>query len=262
MENYRILVVDDEPLLSQGLSQQIIEIWPGCSGLIEMAANGAEALALVENSCPDIIFLDIRMPEIDGMDLARRLTGFDTVPYIVFTTAYADHAVEAFEVNALDYLLKPISSERLKATLDRLSETIAKRDSEAGGERITPDVIEKVLSAMNLEPKKQFLDWIKASRQDNLHLVSVNDVQYFQAADKYTTVHTSDSEYIIRTSIKELCSQLDPAVFWQIHRGTLVNSHCIDVVTRDFAGRLNVSLKESDVSLSVSRNFRALFKQM
>lgn len=262
LENLQVLVVDDEPLLRQRLSQQITELWPACQQEVLTAADSVEALRKIEDHSPNIIFLDIRMPGIDGLSLAKRILEFTSPPRVVFTTAYADYALEAFEVNAIDYLLKPISSERLQNSLDRLEKEFSIESTlNADRKALSLDTIERVLSAMDFQPKEKYLEWIKASQRDNLHLLSVYDVQYFQSSDKYTNVVTTDSEYIIRTSIKELVSQLDPSLFWQIHRSTLVNSRFIDVVKRDFSGRLRVSIKDSNISLSVSRNFRSLFKQ-
>jgi len=261
MDTVKAIVVDDEPILAQELSSLIGKVWPELE-VIDVLNNGEQALRVILKENPDIVFLDIRMPELDGLSLLERLEGRESNPLIVFTTAYEKYAVDAFDRDAVDYLLKPIDEKRLEKSVDRLKEKMESRNNGNGVDQISAEVIAEILRKMNIEPQKQYLEWIKASIRDNVHLVSVQDIIFFRAADKYTEVHTGDEEYIIRTSIKELNDQLDPTKFWQINRGTLVNSAYIDVVKKDFAGRLSVCLKGIDDTLNVSRNFKNVFKHM
>ncbi|MGF1758639.1 LytTR family DNA-binding domain-containing protein [Photobacterium sagamiensis] len=261
MDSYSALIIDDEPLLRRHLNLYLAELWPTLE-IKGKAGNGAEALKQVEQYNPDLIFLDIRMPEMDGLTLAKKLSSRSPCPLIIFTTAYDQYAIDAFEQEAVDYLLKPIETKRLEKALDRAKRRLSNRA--INQECVTPsiDLLANLVNRLQVQQDPQPLEWIKASRQETIHLLSVYDIHYFQAEDKYTTVVTADGEFVIRTSIKELNSQLDMKVFWQIHRGTLVNSAYIDKIERDFSGRMYVYLKTKAKKLAVSRNFHHLFKQM
>jgi len=257
-DKYTAIIVDDEPVLRYSLDQLLSELWPELE-IVGHGANGKEALKLINEQVPDLLFLDIRMPGLDGISLAKQLVNYESPPLIVFTTAYDQYAVEAFESEAVDYILKPINEARMLKTIEVVKRRLSQRniDSEIGAETVS-----RLLGQLNSMIKPEYLTWVKASKKDNIHLVSTGDILYFQAEDKYTSVFTQSDEYIIRTPIKDLKTQLNPQYFWQIHRGTLVRLDQIDKVKRDLTGRMFVYLKNGKNKLAVSRSFQGLFKQM
>lgn len=240
----RILIADDEPLLAADLVTRLARLWPACE-IVAVVHNGPAALEAVQRLQPDIAFLDIRMPGLGGLEVARAATGLA----VVFVTAYDQHAVEAFEQAAVDYLLKPVSDARLQQTVQRLQQPRSPAQ---------PDLAP--LLARLLPPER--LRWIRASHGETVHLVDIQDVVYFQADDKYTVVMTADREFLIRTPLKELLEQLDLQQFWQIHRSTLVNVQAIQSVQRELTGRCALKLKTRSEVLIVSRAFAHLFRQM
>ena len=246
------LIADDEPLLAQHLCNRLTEIWPELR-IGAVAGNGDEALACIGRERPDIAFLDIKMPGLSGLEVAEQL-GTDT--HVVFVTAYDRYAVAAFEREAVDYLLKPVSAERLAQTVARLKQRIEAHAAAPS--------LRELLSRLDTLPPTQPepLRWIRASVGETVRLVPVEDVLYFQAEDKYTVVVTRDGDHLIRLSIRELAAQLDPERFWQIHRGSIVNVQEIASATRDFRGRLALRLKNSEKVLAVSRSYAHLFRQM
>ncbi|MEO8676303.1 MAG: LytTR family DNA-binding domain-containing protein [Casimicrobiaceae bacterium] len=256
----RAVVADDEPNLSRYLCERLAVLWPELE-IAGVAANGPEAKALIAEEDPDIAFLDIRMPGISGLDVARDLAGV----HVVFVTAFDQHAVEAFERSAVDYLLKPVGDERLAATVARLKErvTLPPPPTMASGIAEALALLRQHLPplAAGGAPGER-LAWIRAAVGSQVRLISVNDVCYFEANDKYTSVFTGDGELLIRTPLKELLAQLDPDRFWQIHRGTIVNVAHVSATTRDLAGRVKVKLKGRAEALSVSRAYAHLFRQM
>jgi len=256
---YSALIVDDEPNLRHFLIGRLSELWPQLN-IVGQASNGKEALDLIENYQPDIIFLDIRMPGLDGMTLAKQLAQNACAPLIVFTTAYDQYALEAFESEAIDYLLKPINDARLIKAIDKLKTRLKEKTPSNTDQNSAIASLLKQLNPPQSIP--QYLEWIKASRHENTHLISIEEVSYFQAQDKCTSVFTSDSEYIIRTSIKDLKAQVDPSKLWQISRSTLVKVADIAKVKREFSGRMYVYLKDGKTKLPVSRSSQSLFKQM
>ena len=245
------LLADDEPNLVTHLAQRLARLWPELE-VLATAGNGLEALERIQTLRPDVAFLDIRMPGLSGLEVAARLT----VPCrLVFVTAYDQFAVEAFEREAVDYLLKPVTDERLARTVERL------RTSQAA--QLPEPLLARLRDLISATPAAPGpLRWIKAQAGLVVRLVGVDEVCYFQASDKYTTVVTRDSELLIRTPIKDLIDQLDPAQFWQIHRSTLVNVRQIAAARHDAMGRLTLQLKHRPESLPVSRNFAHLFRQM
>lgn len=247
------LIADDEPHLAAHLAQRLAALWPDLE-LVARPGNGAEALERIETLRPDIAFLDIRMPGLSGLEVASRLT----VPCrLVFVTAYDQFAVEAFEREAIDYLLKPISDERLARTIGRL------RSSLAAAPPVPPEALLAQLRQLIAgAPAAGPLRWIRAQVGQVIRLVAAEDICYFQASEKYTTVYTRDAELLIRTPIKELAGQLDPAQFWQVHRSTLVNVRQIAAAKRDAMGRLTLHLKHRPDTLPVSRAYAHLFHQM
>lgn len=260
MNNPRALLIDDEPLLCEFLHRSLEQLWPQLV-ITGVATNGGEALAMIHEQEPDIIFLDIRMPGLDGLSVARQLALFDSPPLIVFVTAYDQYAVDAFEQEAVDYLLKPVEDMRMQKCIHRLKARLDARN-EQQSESTQVQALATLMDRLGAQHKPQKLAWIKAMRQENIYLISPDDVCYFQAEDKYTTVVTEGDEYVIRTPIKELKEQLDENLFVQIRRGTLVNSKYIEKIQRDFAGRMHVHLKGAPERLQISRSFGATFKQM
>ncbi|AHG18548.1 hypothetical protein Z042_02060 [Chania multitudinisentens RB-25] len=261
MEHCTALIIDDEPLLRRHLDYNLSELWPSLE-IKGTAGDGIEALAMIDKYRPDIIFLDIRMPRMDGLTVAKKLATHNPCPLIIFTTAYDQYAVAAFEHEAIDYLLKPIETRRLELTLERVKKRLLQKSHGQNIPTLSSNTLSEFIAKLQLETPPPKLEWIKASQQDSIHLISVHDIYFFQAEDKYTTVVTAKGEYIIRTSIKELHSQLASQLFWQIHRGILVNTSQIDKVKRDFTGRMHVYLKNNSTKLAVSRSFQCLFKQM
>jgi DNA-binding LytR/AlgR family response regulator len=253
--SYKAVVADDEEELRKYLKSMLSEIWPELI-ICGEARNGKEALDLVESKRPQIAFLDIRMPGLSGMEVAKRIAGLCR---IVFVTAFDQYAIEAFEREAVDYLLKPVSRERLLQTVQRLKNQLeASTDPPA---RLA-EVVEQVLSRLPGKGGADFLRWIKTQQKDSIRLIPVEEVDYFKAEDKYTLVITKEGESLIRKSIKELTQELDPGQFWQIHRGMIVNVCKIDKVSRSLTGRGMLKLKERPEVLTVSRSYLHLFKEM
>lgn len=259
------IIADDEPLLRDQLKSRLAKLWPELE-LIAEAMNGAEALALFEERQPDVVFLDIHMPVMTGLEAARLIgRGRDKRAHIVFVTAYDEYAVEAFERGAIDYVLKPFNEARLSETVARLVERLeAKPESTSGSEADAPDlasVLRQLTSRMGL-PSDEYLRWIKASVGQTVRLIPVDEVVYFQSDEKYTRVALEDSEVLIRKPIKELLAELDPRQFWQVHRATIVNTRAIAGVVRGLRDQADLKLKGRPEALTVSRNFTHLFKQM
>ena len=261
--NPRALIAEDEPLLAASLKAALAAAWP----VLEIAAiapNGPEALRLIESERPDIAFLDIRMPGMTGLEvaaeLADRLEAGSPVPRLVFVTAYDEFAVQAFELAAVDYLLKPVSADRLRLTVERLQKTLAAPPPGAGDDLASlVRKLQKVISAQDAPPGEP-LSIIRAAVGNTVRMVPVEEVCYFQATDKYTSVVTRDAELLIRTPLKELLSQLDSQRFRQIHRGTIVNLAEVASATRDESGRCTVRLRHRKETLPVSRVFAELFR--
>jgi DNA-binding LytR/AlgR family response regulator len=252
---YKAIIADDEKELRTYLKSFLSEIWPELM-ICGEAKNGKEALELVESKQPHIAFLDIRMPGFSGMEVARRIAGSCR---IVFVTAFDQYAIEAFEREAVDYLLKPVSKDRLIQTVQRLKNQL--HSSTEPPARLA-EVVEQVLSKLTGRGGANFLRWIKAQNKDTVRLIPVEEVDYFKAEDKYTLVLTKEGESLLKKSIKELAQELDPSQFWQIHRGTIVNVSKIDKVSRSLTGRGMLKLKGRSDLLTVSRNYLHLFKQM
>ncbi len=263
MTTIRALVAEDEPILAFTLVQTLARLWPELQvgGVLD---NGVSAVQEALAQRPDVLFLDIRMPGKSGLEAAQELAedwpADVPFPLVVFVTAYDDYALAAFEQAAADYVLKPVSDARLAKTVDRLKARLqqnAERNSEL--ERIVGQLRALVPAAPSQGEK---LSIVRAAVGNQIRMIPVAEVQYFEAADKYVNVVTADSESLIRTSLKELLPQLDPAQFWQIHRGTVVNVHCVQAAVRDDSGKLALRLRGRSENLVVSRVFAHLFKQM
>ena len=270
----RALIAEDEPLLAAALRHELQQAWP----TLEIAASVGDGLFAVREALalkPDVLLLDIRMPGQSGLDAAAELAEVwpeeAPFPALVFVTAYDQYAVQAFEAQAVDYLLKPVQPERLRRTVERLQQLLAQRAT--GGALPALEHAMAQLHALVRTPgltcltphgaaQAQPLRMIQASSGTQIHLVPVQDVVYFEAADKYVRVLTAEREYLIRTPLKELAAQLDPADFWQVYRGTLVRAAAIASAVRDEAGRLHLLLRGRPERLTVSRLYAPLFKAM
>jgi DNA-binding LytR/AlgR family response regulator len=233
----------------------LTDLWPELAICAE-AGNGKEALEAVETCSPHIAFLDIRMPGLSGLQVAEVIA---KSCFIVFVTAYDEYAVAAFEKQAVDYLLKPVTRERLQQTVQRLKKRIAEHNAPPPQ---LAQLARELVDSIAARPEPKFLQWLRVQRGDSIELIPVKDVIYFRADDKYTTVRTRDREALIRYRIRDLVAQLDPDRFWQIHRGTIVNVSQIDSVSRSLTGRGVIRLKDRSETLTVSRTYLHLFKQM
>jgi DNA-binding LytR/AlgR family response regulator len=243
------------------LRTRLSQVWPELQ-IVGEAKNGDEAVQLVRELRPDLTFLDIRMPGKTGMEAARDI---GDASQIVFVTAYDQYAVEAFERGAIDYVLKPPEPERLKITVERLKERLATPASGAAAQASVNDTVTAMLSQLAEKiaaPKPKYLQWIQASIGQDLRMIPVEEILFFRSDEKYTCVQTEKFEALIRKPVRDLAEELDPALFWQIHRATLVNVNAIEGVTRDIRGRHLVLIKGRTDKLEVSRSFLHLFKQM
>jgi DNA-binding LytR/AlgR family response regulator len=258
------VLADDEPHLLAYLEEQLALAWPDLR-IVGRAGNGIEALRLVDELAPDVVFLDIQMPGLNGLDLAARLVDGGRAPRVVFTTAHEAYALQAFDHAAFDYLLKPIRLERLQRTVDRLKEALAAPPAKPPAEMLAG-----LLRQLGVAPAAPAapapaaapLQWIRAAQGQETRLIAIDEVIYFQSNDKYTSVFVADGEHLIRTPMRQLREQLDPQLFWQIHRGVIVAARHVAGTRTDFRGRLLVRLKGRDEQLVVSRNYADLFRQM
>jgi DNA-binding LytR/AlgR family response regulator len=264
----RAVLADDERLMREQLRARLAEAWPELQVVAE-AKNGAEAVALVAEHRPDIVFLDIRMPGLTGVEAAKQIAQMDVaddelLPEIVFITAYDQYALEAFEQGVADYVLKPAERERLAVTVERLKKRLAHRGEADAAPAGAPlqQLLQQLSVKINPGSAPPRLQWIQASVGAAIQMIPVDDVLFFISDEKYTRVQTGSLEALIRKPIKELIDELDPQQFWQIHRSTLVNVKAIAGVTRDFRGRQIVSVKGHKEQLEVSRSYLGLFKGM
>lgn len=263
----RVLIVDDEAPARTRLRDLLGDIAAHHpTEIIGMAANGVEALRLLEAAPADVVLADIRMPVMDGVELARHLGKLPLPPAVIFVTAYDQYALQAFEQAAVDYLLKPLQAERLGQTCARLRQALSRRATPA------PADVEGALAQLRAllgapglgvpaTPSAR-LSVIQAGSGPAIHLVPVAEVIYFEAADKYVRVITAGGEHLIRTSLRELLPQLDPERFWQVHRGTVVRADAIATALRDEAGKLTLTLRGHADRLGVSRLYAHRFRPM
>ena len=274
----RCVIADDERLMREQLRARLGEVWPELE-IIAEAKNGAEALQLTETLHPDLVFLDIRMPGMTGVEAARAIAQLRTDDEctdawagceIVFITAYEEYAVQAFEQGVVDYVLKPAQRERLALSVERIKQRLARRghdtlaDADNGDSGVAHNM-QKLLQDLSarLDPHTAArLHWIQATVGSTIQMIPVQDVLFFISDEKYTRVQTATIEALIRKPIKELVNALDANLFWQIHRSTLVNTHAISGISRDARGRQLVSVKGHPQKLEVSRSFSGLFKGM
>lgn len=272
---FTALIAEDEPLLAQALQAELARAWPELQ-VLATVGDGASAVAQALDLRPDVLFFDIRMPGMSGLDAAATLAdewprqgpGATPFPALVFVTAYDQYAVQAFEAQAVDYLLKPVQAGRLQKTVSKLQATLASRSQAAIDFEATLAQLRQLLAspqgapAPASEPLRMIQASVAGAQGGAIRLVPIDKVLYFEAADKYVRVLTAGHEYLIRTPLKELLPQLDAQAFWQVHRGTVVRASTIDTVTRDEAGKLWLRLRGSPDKLAVSRLYAHLFKAM
>jgi DNA-binding LytR/AlgR family response regulator len=271
--NVTALIAEDEPLLAEALRAELGKSWPQLR-VVAMVGDGDSAVAQALALKPDVLFFDIRMPGQSGLEAAAELAdewpAEQPFPALVFVTAYDQYAVQAFETQAVDYVLKPVQAARLQKTVAKLQERLALRGSNGGADlEATLGQLRSLLGSapsLTQAPTSRApegpLKLIQVSVGTSIRMVAVEEVLYFEAADKYVRVLTGGHEYLIRTPLKELVPQLDSQRFWQVHRGTVVRADAIDTVTRDEAGKLSLTLRGRQEKLPVSRIYAHLFKAM
>ena len=248
--NPTAILAEDESLLADELADLLHTLWPQLQ-IVARASNGIEALNAIEAHAPDLAFLDIHMPLLTGIEVASRIGGRC---HVAFITSYDQHALEAFEAGAIDYVLKPPTAARLLTTVQRLQARLLQPPADIGP--ALKGVTGRASAAHH------HLQWINASRGAAVRLITVEEILYFKSDQKFTLVVTADSEAVIKKTIRELGDELDPTMFWQIHRSTVVNVHAIDSVIRDERGNLTLRLKNRPETLAVSEAYTHLFKQM
>jgi len=241
------LIVEDEPLLAAELREELGRLWPELV-LLEPVHDGVAALREIDARRPDVLFLDIQMPGLTGLEVARVAGGRS---HVVFITAFDQYAVQAFEQGAVDYLLKPIETARLAQALGRVRARL-----------VQPPADLSALIEQLQRPSGEKLQWITVLQGRDIQFIAVDDVCYFRADNKYIAVVTAAGESLITTPLKELVARLDPAVFWQVHRGVVVNMHAVHSVRRSITGQLDLKLKSRTETLRVSAGYAHLFKHM
>ena len=282
----RAVLADDERLMRDQLRARLAEVWPELE-VVGEAKNGIEAVQLVEAERPDVVFLDIRMPGLTGVEAARQIAQMaprlaagdggarrhndddetELLPEIVFITAYDQYAVEAFEQGVADYVLKPAERDRLQLTVERIKKRLAARRGgpdapEAPAGPHLQQLLHRLSSRLGAGGTPKYLQWIQATVGQAIQMIPVDEVLFFVSDEKYTRVQTAQVEALIRKPIKELVDEIDPQCFWQIHRSTLVNVKVIAGVARDFRGRQIVTVRGHPEKLEVSRSYTGLFKGM
>ena len=244
------VIAEDEPVLRAQLGKLLGKVWPQLT-VAAAAEDGFQAMQALSQHEPDVLFLDIEMPGLSGLEVARRASRRH---HVVFLTAYDQYAVAAFDEGAVDYVMKPVSADRLAKACDRVKARLASAPSNLDG----------LLDALarRAAQASPYLRWINASLGTDVKLITVDEVCYFQSDAKYTRVVTGDGDSLIRKSLKELSGELDPAQFWQVHRSTIVNVNTISGISRDLSGKLVVKLKHRPETLQVSQQFAQRFRQM
>ncbi len=249
------VVAEDEETLRHELVEQLGKLWPELS-IVGEASDGVQALRLMDQHQPDVLFLDIQMPGATGLEVARQVAGRS---HVVFVTAYDQYAVAAFDQGAVDYVLKPLQAARFFTAISRVKQRLGGHSGEYAQQ------VGHAVEQLTTHPPgatRSFLRWINASVGQTLKLITVDEVLYFQSDNKYTRVAIREGEALIRKPLKELVEELDPQQFWQVHRSTLVNAMAVAAVTRDFRGRMQLKLKERSETLLVAESYAHLFRQM
>lgn len=266
----KCVVAEDESLLREALLEQLQSAWPSLE-IVAACDDGASALEEIIEHQPDVVFLDIRMPGMSGIEIATAMRQASPHTQIVFVTAYDQYAIDAFEKGAIDYLLKPVSYDRLSATVLRLQERQSQTTMQVGNGQQTIAAVADLLiklggtaaeGILGSNQRRENLVWLTASSGTETKLIMVDDVAYFKADNKYTVVMTAEGESLLRKPIRELLDLLDPSIFKQIHRSTIVNFKAIASVARDDGGKGIVKLKNRAETLSVSQPFMVLFRNM
>ncbi|MFL6695669.1 MAG: LytR/AlgR family response regulator transcription factor [Vitreoscilla sp.] len=243
------VIAEDEPVLRAELKEKLEQLWPGLR-VVALAEDGIDALDAVDRCKPQVLFLDIEMPGLSGLEVARAVSGRC---HVVFVTAYNQYAVNAFEQGAIDYVMKPFNAARLAAAVTRVRERLGAVPADLDG-------LLKTLREQS--PQRGHLRWINASQGQNVRLITTSEICYFRADNKYTLVITADAEAPIRKPLKELAAELDPDVFWPIHRGVIVNANAIALAHRKLNGQFELRLKARKETLAVSEAFAYRFRQM
>lgn len=252
MRKWTAIIADDEENLRVGIAGMLEKLWPELK-IVGQAENGPDALSLFEKQTPDMAFLDIRMPGMSGVAVAKRISPRCKV---VFITAYDQYAVQAFESEAVDYILKPATMERLQTTVSRLKKQLEAGSGPDHGRRD----IEKIIQVLENRQAPDYLRLVKVKTGNDLRFVPVSEVIYFKAEDKYTVVQTPGHEFLIKTPIKELEERLDPKTFWRVHRGAIVNVDRIKVIKRSFTNQMMIGFDSTDGTIPVSRSYEHLFR--
>jgi DNA-binding LytR/AlgR family response regulator len=274
------VIAEDEPLIAEALKRELAAAWPALN-IVAMVGNGRDAIERIATLQPDVAFLDISMPGSTGLDVARACAALAAPPQIVFVTAYDEYALEAFDAAAIDYLLKPVDSTRLARTIERLRARLAR--PRAGGTHETREThetqlhadlqrvlgqLETITRTVHRESPAENgernapLRYLRASSGSEVRMVPVDEVLFLEAADKYVVVTTRTGELLIRTSLKELCVQLDPGRFWQVHRSTVVNMDQVESASVNALGKMTLKLRGHAGALAVSKQYAHLFRQM
>ena len=246
----RVVIAEDEKLLRAQMKELVSAAWPEAE-IVALAEDGLQAIRALEQYKPEVMFLDIHMPEASGLEVARHASGRC---HVVFVTAYDQYAVAAFEEGAVDYVMKPLSVARIAMAIKRVKEKL----------RSTPANLDGLVDHLKEAPAKrgEYLRWINASRGEDVQLITTDEIRYFQSDTKYTRVVAEECEGFIRKSIRELAEELDPTIFWQVHRATIVNLNSIESVGRDINGHVILRLKDRKEVLQVSQPYAHLFRMM
>jgi DNA-binding LytR/AlgR family response regulator len=251
MTPIRALIAEDEPLLAAEIREELARAWPALE-IAEVVHDGHAALAAAERHGVQVVFLDVQMPGLDGLEVARVLGGS---AHVVFITAFDHYAVQAFDEGAVDYLLKPLEPARLARAVQRVKQRLGQQPANMSG---LVDRIRAQAGAVAEGP----LRWITLQIGRELRLITVEDICYFRADNKYVCIVTADGEALVSTPLKELLARLDPAVFWQVHRSTVVNVNAVRSVLRGLSGKLQLQLKGRPEKLEVSAAYAHLFRQL
>lgn len=259
----RALIAEDEPILAAVLAKSLQRLWPGID-IVATCANGIGAFEQALALRPEVLFVDIKMPGKTGLEAVEELAdawdGPQPFPQVVFVTAYDDYALAAFEHEAADYVLKPVNDARLRKTIERLRKRLGARAG--AGDPDMAALLAQMRALLPAGPAPEKLTVVRAAVGNQVRMIPVADVVYFESTDKYVNVVTADAESLIRVSLKELLPQLDDTQFWQIHRGTIVNAACVVSATRDEMGRISLTLRNRAEKLRVSSLYAHLFRQM
>ncbi len=261
MSQFTALIAEDEAHLAHALKDALARTW-GELRIVDVVGNGPAAIHAVDQHAPDVLFLDIRMPGLSGLQVAERLAGSGG-PLVVFVTAYNEYAVQAFEREAVDYLVKPVNDQRLAETVERLKKrlTVKSPDAETSELNRALELIKRLAVGAG-SGATAYLKFFRAGIGDTVRIVPVDEVTHLQAQDKYVSLYTTDGEQLIRISLKELVDQLDPNLFVQVHRSTIVNMRSVVTADRDFTGRVMLTLKDVKEKIQVSRQYAHLFARM